>query len=145
MPPEPTAHVIKGRAGRGVAGQSAAHSLVDRVAPTVDGQAGARQQRSLATFCLPTTHRATAALNACGIERQLADFATETEGAGHRSAIDDEPAADTDLARYEEEVVYPCAGAAAMLGECTQVRFVRDEHAGGRPESVLDQLRQRDL
>ena len=70
--------------------------------PAAGRPAGATQQRPRADLGLPAADRAAAARQAVRVDRDVADLAAVAGGAGERRAVDDQAAADADLAPDEQ-------------------------------------------
>ena len=110
----------RGRGRRGPSRTRRAASTQDRVdlgAAAAHRMTGPEQQGVLADLGLPAADRAAAAGRPARVDRHVPDLAAVAGGAGQRPAIDDEPAADPDLARDEQDVVGADRRAAAVLGE----------------------------
>ena len=87
-----------------------------------------RRSALLADLGLPAADRPAAARQAVRVDRHVADLAAVAGGADQRLAVDDEPAADADLARQEQDVVGADGGSPAALprGHRGRPRWRRD-------------------
>ena len=80
-------------------GLGARQDRVDARPAAVRRTAGAAQQRAAADLGLPAADRAAAARQPVRVDRDVADLAAVAGRAGERLAVDDQAAADADLAR----------------------------------------------
>ena len=80
-----------------------------------------------------------------GFDRDVADLAAVAGRAGHRPAIDDQPAADADLARDVQHVVIADGGPAAVLGQSPEVRLVGDRDRDAHVERPIEPFAERDI
>ena len=62
-----------------------------------------------------------------------------------RLAADDEPAADSHLARYEQDLVHADGRATALFGECPEIGVVGDPHRDVDVERLDEPLAKRDV
>ena len=112
--------------------------------------AGPQEQGVLADLGLPAADRAAATGDAVRVDRDVADLAAVAGDAGQRLAVDDEAAADADLAVDEQDVLGADGRAAPDLGQGAQVGIVGDrdrrrpverERPGARPSGTSRQPR----
>ncbi len=131
---EPAADLVEGIQGERRSRLGLAEDRLDLCPASAGGMAGAPEQGMRADLGLPAADRPAAAGRAVRVDRDVADLAGVAGDAGERLAVDDEPAADADLAGDEQHVVGAAGGAAADLGEGAQVGVVGHADRRGRAE-----------
>ena len=141
--PEPAADVVERAPAPSASPASASREH------GVDARRGRRRRRgraqrssaALADLGLPAADRAAAAGGAVRVDRHVADLAAVAGRAGQRLAVDDQPAADADLAGDEQDVVDADRRAAPVLGQGAKVRLVGDQDRHGRAERAAPAAR----
>src|SRR5688572_22689637 len=104
---------------------------------------GAPQERARSDFRLPAPDRAAAARDAVRVDRDVPDLPAVAGGSSQRFAVDDQPAADTDGAPDEENVVDTASRPATMLRQNGEVGLVRDRDGDVHRQGVRQALAER--
>ena len=137
---EPGADPPQGRLGPPVATPCRRDDVLD-VVRAVDGV----QQHVLADLRLPAADRAAPADPSSGVDAHVPDLAGVAARAGQRTAVEDDPAADADLAGQVHEVLHADSSAPGLLGNGAEVGVVADHDRRREAQRITQGLAERNL
>ncbi len=138
--PEPPPGLHEGPEGGRRPGFGIAQEVVDLGAAAVRRTSRSAQQADRSDLGLPAPDRAAATGQPGRVDRHMADLAPVPGDAGERLALDDQPAADPDLAGHEQDVVGSQRRPTADLREGAEVRLVGQVDRDPAPEDPFESL-----